>query len=522
MMNEAKQAWIIRILIGGALGGGLGALMLVGNGVWTAGNLLGLLLAACFGASVGVATLPFADDGKDLARRSVLHYLISMVFFVGAMVFLSHLIRWDGVLLWVGLYTGGYLTVWLSRYAGWWMELEAIRAKLGLAQSAPTPLRWKETLPFAPVGILVYLLLPAALYGAEQLSGEAVPALTALIYPCLLLPLGSIASGVALGKRQGFCPLYLLLCAVCLTVFALGLLNDSALYMVVVGVLFTAVGEGIGVFLRREQDAGKQAGVRNRAFWVFLILFFVGAYNLAAAMWGGVPTLDDGGGFISLSPWIDCAVWGVWMAGFLVPTILYARKRRPHWPELSPFWKPVCGFFAVQSALVLGVLLLGVLGVLYPYGGRFLPLPAYAALLAAACLILSFLWGKKRRPAVGWLLGWCLILAGVFLALGLGRCLALDAQDARWAAEYGGSYMAGYTERVMDSAAGAVLGRLNLPACVVLGNYDVAYYDGVHTLSRTAITVLCCLCPPVLFTLGALAGRLGNRRGSDETAPTAL
>lgn len=103
---------------------------------------------------------------------------------------------------------------------------------------------------------------------------------------------------------------------------------------------------------------------------------------------------------------------------------------------------------------------------------------------------------------------WCLILTLVFLALGLSRCLALDARDAQWAAEYGGNYMAGYTERVMDSAAGMVLGRLDLPACVVLGTYDVAYYDGVHTLSRTAITALCCLCPPVLFTLGALAGRL--------------
>lgn len=516
-MNERKKAWLIRILIGGALGFGLGALELMGNVGRTAGHLLGLLLAACFGAAVGVATLPFADGGKDLARRSALHYLISMVFFVGAVALLFRFSRWDSILLWMGLYTAGYLTVWLSRYAGWWMELEAIRAKLGLAQSAPTPLRWKETLPFVPVGILIYLLLPAALYGAERLTGEAVPALTALIYPWLLLPLGSVASGIALGKRQGFCPLYLLLCAVCLTVFALGLLNDSALYMAVVGVLFTAVGEGIGVFLRRERDETKQEGVRNRAFWVFLVLCLVGAYNLAAAMWAGVPTLDNGGGFISLSPWIDCVVWGGWMAGFLIPTIRYARKRRPAWPELSPVWQPVCGFFAVQSVLVLGVLLLGVLGVLYPYGGRFLPLWCYVALLAAAYLILGFLWGKTRRPAVGWLLGWCLILAGVFLFMGVGRCLALDARDAWLTTAYGSSYMAGYTGQVMDSTAGAVLGRLNLPACVVLGNYDVAYYDGVHTLSRTALTALVCLCPPVLFTLGALAGRVGNRRERHET-----
>lgn len=507
-MNERKKAWLIRILIGGVLGTGGGVLLCLGDGIWTMYHWHGLFLAAAFGASVGVSTLPFADDGRSVARRSVLHYLISMVFFVGAVVFLSHLGRWDGVLLWVGLYTAGYLTIWLSRYTGWWMELEAIREKLGLAQSIPTPLRWKETLPFVPVGILIYLLLPAALYGVERLSGEVVPVLTALIYPCILLPLGSVASGMALSRRQGFCPLYLLLCALCLTALTLGLLNHTALFMVASGLLFTAVGEGIGVFLRRERDESKQEGVRHRAFWVFLLLFFVGAYNLAAVLWAGVPAMDDGTGFISVSPFIDCVVWGVWMAGFLIPTIIYARKRRPHWPELSPFWQPVCGFFAVQSALVLGVILLGTLGVLYPYGVRFLPFWGYVALVAAAYLILSFLWGKKRRPSVGWLLGWCLILAGVFLALGLSRCLELDAKDAQWAAEYGGSYMAGYTEQVMDSAAGAVLGRLDLPACVVLGTYDVAYYDGVHAMTRAAITALVCLCPPVLFTLGALTGRL--------------
>ena len=49
-MNERKKAWLIRILIGGVLGTGVGVLFSLGDGIWTAYHWYGIFLAAAFGA----------------------------------------------------------------------------------------------------------------------------------------------------------------------------------------------------------------------------------------------------------------------------------------------------------------------------------------------------------------------------------------------------------------------------------------------------------------------------------------
>ena len=41
-----------------------------------------------------------------------------------------------------------------------------------------------------------------------------VPILTLLLLPILLLPAGGFCSGLSLGRRQGFCPLYPVACGV--------------------------------------------------------------------------------------------------------------------------------------------------------------------------------------------------------------------------------------------------------------------------------------------------------------------
>lgn len=120
------------------------------------GVALGLLLWFAFGAEIGVATLPFADDGPVLVRRTLLH-------FTAMAATLS---------LWVGLNFSGvglsfllfllalvYLLVWLGRWVGWYAEGAAIREKLGLA-SGPSLLKWKETLPHILFALLLCLLLP--------------------------------------------------------------------------------------------------------------------------------------------------------------------------------------------------------------------------------------------------------------------------------------------------------------------------------------------------------------------------
>lgn len=97
-MTDFKKLWMPRILIG-ALAGVLAYLLLsfltqpgslLGAPLsWdftfcfdsrvpeALGLILGLLLWAAFGAELGVATIPFASTGKELAARSVLHFAVT-------------------------------------------------------------------------------------------------------------------------------------------------------------------------------------------------------------------------------------------------------------------------------------------------------------------------------------------------------------------------------------------------------------------------------------------------------------
>ncbi|MFQ8759895.1 MAG: hypothetical protein ACLSAF_11145 [Intestinimonas sp.] len=73
------------------------------------------------------------------------------------------------------------------------------------AGGRPIPLRWRESLPYLPVLLLVNAVPPAVL---ALLDAPDVPVLRALLIPCLLLPLGGFFPALSLGKRQGVCLLY--------------------------------------------------------------------------------------------------------------------------------------------------------------------------------------------------------------------------------------------------------------------------------------------------------------------------
>ena len=47
-----------------------------------------------------------------------------------------------------------------------------------------------------------------------------------------------------------------------------------------------------------------------KRFWAAVLIFFASVNSLAAVLYAGVESLDDGGGFISFSPLIDCVFWG--------------------------------------------------------------------------------------------------------------------------------------------------------------------------------------------------------------------
>ena len=168
------------------------------------------------------------------------------------------------VALWVGLNAGServllplvllavfYALIWLGRWVGWYAEVAAIREKLGLSPG-PSPLKWKETLPYAPFALLLCLLLPAVL---SLFDAPDVPVLTGLIYLYLLLPVGSFCSGLSLARRKGFCPLYPPLCVLCFLAAVPLVYNHTALPFCAVTLCAALLGELTGWLLGRRHPA---------------------------------------------------------------------------------------------------------------------------------------------------------------------------------------------------------------------------------------------------------------------------
>ena len=276
-MTERKKQWLVRILIGGALGvavlvplGGVfndivsGGLVAMGehtpfrlvsdNLEYLTGSAplaLAIQLALYFalGAVAGVATLPFADGGRALMRRSLAHFAVTAGLLTLTCTLLGWAWSWQAMAVYLVLLAVVYLLIWLGRWVGWYAELSAIRAKLGLAPG-PSPLRWRETLPYLPFAALMCLLLPLAL---RWFLDSPIPLATA-IYAGLALPVGGFFSGLSLGRRQGFCPVYPLACAL----FALGFVllakltsNVADGVMIPIALCSALLGNAAGAAVRR-------------------------------------------------------------------------------------------------------------------------------------------------------------------------------------------------------------------------------------------------------------------------------
>lgn len=237
-MTDFKKLWMPRILIG-ALAGVLAYLLLsfltqpgslLGAPLsWdftfcfdsrvpeALGLILGLLLWAAFGAELGVATIPFASTGTELAARSVLHFAVTAAT-AAAWCVLNF--GWTDILLYLFLLAVGYALIWLTRWVGWFSELARIREKLGLT-SAPSPLKWREVLP--------YLLLLGAVYGLTMpilgIVDGPIPFFTGVFLPYIVYPILAGAVGFHTGKHCGFTVL------VPAAVYLLSLLNDLWLWL---------------------------------------------------------------------------------------------------------------------------------------------------------------------------------------------------------------------------------------------------------------------------------------------------
>ena len=279
-MSERKGLWV-RVLTGGVLGAALAplavcllsAMMLpaeaqaVGSS-WMGGlrvvtpamaevfgsvglaALVQSLLGGLFGVVVAVSTLPFADDGKTLVLRSLAHFAATALSFSA----LLWVCRWLDdprfIPLWAALLALLYAIIWLGRWIGWYVEVMQLRTLLGL-DPGPSPLKWRETLPYLPFVLLVCDLLPLALRWVDRPFVVDVPVLSGLILPYLLLPAAGFCSGVSLGKRQGVCPLYPLTCFVCYLPMVWLLFNGSALFHCFMIAVPALMGNVLGWLYRR-------------------------------------------------------------------------------------------------------------------------------------------------------------------------------------------------------------------------------------------------------------------------------
>ena len=276
-MKNRKQL-LIRALIGGIIGvaalipvGGLfndlvsGGLIAMGshtpfrlvssNLEWLVSSVplafaIQMGLYFLMGAVVGVSTLPFAEDGKTLVLRSLAHFVLT----AGALILICTLLgwawSWQAMAVYLVLLAAVYLLIWLARWVGWYAEANAIRKKLGLAP-APSPLKWRETLPYLPFAALLCLALPALL---GLWDAPDVPVLRGLLFPWLLLPVGCFFSGLSLGRRKGFCPLYPLVCALCTLAAVFWVYNSSALPYCAVALGCSLAGDLAGAALGRMRN----------------------------------------------------------------------------------------------------------------------------------------------------------------------------------------------------------------------------------------------------------------------------
>ena len=226
-MKTSKGGWIARVILGAALGV-LSSVVLASYLAESRGPTLAVsLLCAGLGGVLSAATLPFADDGRSLLLHSAVHFEATALLFGLLMAQLgargAELLAWEAILFLL------YAVVWLGRWIGWYVEVMQLRTMLGLAPG-PSPLKWRETLPYLAFALLLCDVLPMLLFWADHAVSADVPVLSGLLLPYLLLPVAGFSSGMSLGKRQGVCPLYPAACFVCYLPMVFLLFNYTAMF----------------------------------------------------------------------------------------------------------------------------------------------------------------------------------------------------------------------------------------------------------------------------------------------------
>ena len=228
-MKKLDRACLARIIMGGVLGLVASVALVPYLTNARSPSLAACLLCTALGATLGAATLPFADDGPTLVRRSLLHLGVTALEVALVLWMCVDLRDGRAWALWMGMLVLFYAVIWLGRWIGWYVEVMQLRALLGLAPG-PSPLKWRETLPYLPLVLLLCDVLPPVLNWIDHAAVADVPVLSGLLLPYLMLPVAGFCSGLSLGKRQGVCPLYPVACFVCYLPMVYLVYNYTALF----------------------------------------------------------------------------------------------------------------------------------------------------------------------------------------------------------------------------------------------------------------------------------------------------
>lgn len=273
-MNERKQ-WLARGLIGGL--GGVAVLLVISGRLAGSTSPLGythflgpmlvtepmvlrlggseplaitvqVLLFFLLGAWTGLATLPFADNGRSLVLRSLAHFA-GMAVLVAVTTILN-----DGTTRWVWVYllllALVYLTVWLGRWAAWYGEVLRLRKALGLAEK-PSFWGWRENLPLLLLLGGIFLLARPVLTPFDAID---VPVLTGILLPLIVYPLTAAVCGFIGGRHNGFSPLFP---AAAFLSFLPNLLFPNAPYSLTMAAVYAAIALGfdlLGGAVRRKRS----------------------------------------------------------------------------------------------------------------------------------------------------------------------------------------------------------------------------------------------------------------------------
>ena len=209
-------------------------------------NLYQSAAVFALGACLGLSTLPFDETWTQLRLLSWLHFPVTCLCAAAALWFVADS-PWSAL----GIGALCYLAVFLCRWLCWYGEVLDIRRKLRLPDAPPSPLRWRETLPYLPAAALLGIALPLL---ARLCDGPDVPVFSGLLYPFLLLPIGSFLAGMALGRHRGFCPLFPLACALCYLPMVFLLFNATALFHLLLTAVPALLGNGLAALLRRKRE----------------------------------------------------------------------------------------------------------------------------------------------------------------------------------------------------------------------------------------------------------------------------